>query len=234
MTIRVVVADDHAVVRSGLEQLLSTAADIELVGTAGNGGEAVEVVGRERPDVVLMDLSMPEVDGVEATRRIIAADPDARVVVLTSFADDRHISEALQAGAIGYVLKHAEPDELLGAIRAAAAGDAPLDPKAARVLLDSQQGAIGPTTERTRGRGAASGRGGSRQQADRPAPRHRRAHGEGAPHEHLRPHRSDRPDAGRALGRAQPAAGRRSVGTVLTTQPWPDPPDPLDPPPSTS
>ena len=139
MTIRVVVADDHAVVRSGLEQLLSTAADIELVGTAGNGGEAAEVVGRERPDVVLMDLSMPEVDGVEATRRIIAADPDARVVVLTSFADDRHISEALQAGAIGYVLKHAEPDELLGAIRAAAAGDAPLDPKAARVLLNSRK-----------------------------------------------------------------------------------------------
>ena len=139
MTIRVVVADDHAVVRSGLEQLLSTAADIELVGTAGNGGEAAEVVGRERPDVVLMDLSMPEVDGVEATRRIIAADPDALVVVLTSFADDRHISEALHAGAIGYVLKHAEPDDLLGAIRAAAAGDAPLDPKAARVLLNSRK-----------------------------------------------------------------------------------------------
>jgi DNA-binding NarL/FixJ family response regulator len=139
MTIRVVVADDHAVVRSGLEQLLATAADIELVATAGNGREAAEVVGRERPDVVLMDLSMPEVDGVEATRRIIAADPDARVVVLTSFADDRHISEALQAGAIGYVLKHAEPDELLGAIRAAAAGDAPLDPKAARVLLNSRK-----------------------------------------------------------------------------------------------
>ena len=139
MTIRVVVADDHAVVRSGLEQLLSTAADIELVGTAGNGSEAVEVVGRELPDVVLMDLSMPEIDGVEATRRIVAADPDARVVVLTSFADDRHISDALQAGAIGYVLKHAEPDELLGAIRAAAAGDAPLDPKAARVLLNSRK-----------------------------------------------------------------------------------------------
>jgi len=139
VTIRVVVADDHAVVRSGLEQLLSTASDIELVGTAGNGGEAAVVVGRERPDVVLMDLSMPEVDGVEATRRIIAADPDARVVVLTSFADDRHIADALRAGAIGYVLKHAEPDELLGAIRAAAAGDAPLDPKAARVLLDSRK-----------------------------------------------------------------------------------------------
>ncbi len=139
MTIRVVVADDHAVVREGLAQLLSTAADLELVGSASDGSEAVEVVGRERPDVVLMDLSMPQVDGAEATRRILAADSAARVVVLTSFADDRHIVEALQAGAIGYVLKHAEPDELLGAIRAAAAGDAPLDPKAARVLLETKR-----------------------------------------------------------------------------------------------
>ena len=137
--IRVVVADDHAVVREGLAQLLSTAADVELVGAAANGSEAVDVVDREHPDVVLMDLSMPEVDGAEATRRILAADPTARVVVLTSFADDRHIVEALQAGAIGYVLKHAEPDELLGAIRAAAAGDAPIDPKAARVLLESKR-----------------------------------------------------------------------------------------------
>ena len=139
MTIRVVVADDHAVVREGLAQLLSTATDLELVGSASDGSEAVEVVGRERPDVVLMDLSMPQVDGAEATRRILAADSAARVVVLTSFADDRHIVEALQAGAIGYVLKHAEPDELLGAIRAAAAGDAPLDPKAARVLLETKR-----------------------------------------------------------------------------------------------
>jgi DNA-binding NarL/FixJ family response regulator len=137
--IRVVVADDHAVVREGLAQLLSTSTDIELVGAAANGSEAVDVVDREHPDVVLMDLSMPEVDGAEATRRILAADATARVVVLTSFADDRHIVEALQAGAIGYVLKHAEPDELLGAIRAAAAGDAPLDPKAARVLLESKR-----------------------------------------------------------------------------------------------
>ena len=127
--IRVVVADDHAVVREGLAQLLSTAADLELVGSASDGSEAVEVVGREQPDVVLMDLSMPEVDGAEAT--VASWRPTLRhVFVLTSFADDRHIVEALQAGAIGYVLKHAEPDELLGAIRAAAAGDAPLDPKA--------------------------------------------------------------------------------------------------------
>ncbi|MGZ4142027.1 MAG: response regulator [Actinomycetota bacterium] len=138
MTIRVIVADDHAVVRSGLEKLLSTADDIEIVGTASNGEEAVALAGTQRPQVVLMDLSMPVVDGAEATRLIVEQDPDARVVVLTSFADDRHIADALKAGAIGYVLKHAAPDELLGAIRAAAAGDAPLDPKAARVLLETK------------------------------------------------------------------------------------------------
>ena len=133
--IRVVVADDHAIVRSGLEQLLATTEDIELVGQAANGEEAVAVVAAVDPDVVLMDLSMPVVDGIEATRRITSEGGETRVVVLTSFADDRHIADALDAGAIGYVLKHAGPDELLGAVRAAAAGDAPLDPKAARVLL---------------------------------------------------------------------------------------------------
>jgi len=138
VTVRVVIADDHAVVRSGLEQLLSTADDVELIGSAADGREAVETVARERPDLVLMDLSMPGMDGVAATRRIVASDPDVRVVVLTSFGDDRHIHDALDAGAVGYVLKHASPDELLGAIRAAARGEAPLDPKAARVLLTSR------------------------------------------------------------------------------------------------
>jgi DNA-binding NarL/FixJ family response regulator len=138
--IRVVIADDHAVVRGGLEQLLSTASDIELVATAADGEEAVATAARERPDVILMDLSMPVVDGIEATRRIVAADPTASVVVLTSFSDNRRIADALRAGAIGYLLKHAGPDELLGAIRAAAAGESPLDPKAARVLLESNRG----------------------------------------------------------------------------------------------
>jgi DNA-binding NarL/FixJ family response regulator len=148
--IRVVIADDHAIVRGGLEQLLSTADDIDLVGTAADGEEAISIVEREHPDVVLMDLSMPVVDGVEATRRIVTANPDVRVVVLTSFGDDRHIADALQAGAIGYMLKHAGPDELLDAIRAAAIGDAPLDPKAARVLLEHRR--IGPAGRRLSGR----------------------------------------------------------------------------------
>ena len=137
--IRVVVADDHAVVRGGLDQLLATADGIELVGSATDGAEAVALVEALAPDVVLMDLSMPNVDGIAATREITAGGSPARVVVLTSMADDRHIADALEAGAIGYVLKHAEPDDLIGAIRAAAAGDAPLDPKAARVLLEGRR-----------------------------------------------------------------------------------------------
>ena len=136
--IRVVIADDHAVVRGGLDQLLATTDDIELAGSAADGEEAVRLVAEHRPDVVLMDLSMPVLDGVAATRRIVESGSTARVVVLTSLADDRHIADALRAGAIGYILKHAEPDALLGAIRAAAAGDAPLDPKAARVLLEGR------------------------------------------------------------------------------------------------
>ncbi|MDQ1490793.1 MAG: hypothetical protein QOD57_2924 [Actinomycetota bacterium] len=139
MTIRVMVADDHAVVRGGLEQLLATASDIELAGVATDGEEAVSVAAELRPDVILMDLSMPGLDGVEATRRIVAGNPEACVVVLTSFSDSRRILDALEAGASGYLLKHAGPDELLGAIRAAAVGDAPLDPKAARVLLESRK-----------------------------------------------------------------------------------------------
>lgn len=137
--IRVLVADDHVVIRSGLEQLLSTVDDIELIGLVSDGASAVSAALAERPDLVLMDLSMPVMDGIEATRQIHAARPDVHVVVLTSFSDNRRIVEALRAGASGYLLKHASADELLSGIRAAAAGDAPLDPKAARVMLDTQR-----------------------------------------------------------------------------------------------
>jgi DNA-binding NarL/FixJ family response regulator len=137
--IRVLIADDHQVVRSGLERLLATADDIELVGMASDGAEAIALAAELRPDIVLMDLSMPEVDGVEATRRVTAADPAVQVVVLTSFSDRQRILDALDAGAAGYLLKHAGPDELLDGIRAAHEGGAPLDPKAARVVLDRQR-----------------------------------------------------------------------------------------------
>lgn len=137
--IRVLVVDDHHVVRQGLEQLLATAADIEVVGTATNGLEAVAAVGVLMPDVVLMDLSMPELGGVEATRQIAAQYPLSRVLVLTSFSEQSRILDAISAGADGYLLKHSEPDEITAAVRSVHAGDAALDPKAARALLDARR-----------------------------------------------------------------------------------------------
>jgi DNA-binding NarL/FixJ family response regulator len=137
--IRVLIVDDHAVVRRGLEQLIASAADLELVGAAADGEDAVRLAEQFTPDVVLMDLSMPVLDGVEATRRIVAASPGVHVVVLTSFDDQRRILDALGAGATGYLLKDAEPDEVLAAIRTAVEGGSPLDPRAARVLLDARR-----------------------------------------------------------------------------------------------
>ncbi len=137
--IRVLVVDDHVIVRTGLEQLLATAMDIELVGMAGDGEQAVALAASTDPHVVLMDLSMPNMDGVEATRQITSAHPHMSVVVLTSFSDQSRILDALGAGAGGYLLKDADPDDILAGIRAAHAGGAPLDPKAARVLLNARR-----------------------------------------------------------------------------------------------
>jgi DNA-binding NarL/FixJ family response regulator len=133
--IRVLIADDHAVVREGLARLLPTAGDVEVVATASDGEEAVALYEEHGPDVVLMDLSMPEVGGTEATRRILAAHPDASIVILTSFSDREQILAALDAGAIGYMLKDADPAELVEGVRAAERGESPLHPKAARELL---------------------------------------------------------------------------------------------------
>jgi DNA-binding NarL/FixJ family response regulator len=137
--IRLVIADDHSVVRAGLEQLSSTFDGVELVGSAANGAEAVERCVETRPDVVLMDLEMPQLDGIEATRRILLESPETKVVVLTSFSDRERILRALDAGAVGYVLKDAAPDALAEAIRAAARGEARLDPKAGRALLAARR-----------------------------------------------------------------------------------------------
>jgi DNA-binding NarL/FixJ family response regulator len=137
--IRVVVVDDHAIVRDGIQRLLDSAEGIEVVATAGDGAEAIEAVAGEAPDVVLMDLSMPGVDGIEATERLTARFPDVRIVVLTTFSDQRRILGALNAGASGYLLKDASPDELIAAVRAVVSGGSPLDPKAARALLDARQ-----------------------------------------------------------------------------------------------
>jgi DNA-binding NarL/FixJ family response regulator len=136
--IRVMIADDHSVVREGLERLLPTAGDIEVVASARDGEESVALAGEHRPDVVLMDLSMPGIGGAEATRRILAANSDACVVILTSFSDRDQILAALDAGAIGYLLKDGEPSELVEGVRAAARGESPLHPRAARELLSSR------------------------------------------------------------------------------------------------
>jgi DNA-binding NarL/FixJ family response regulator len=136
--IRVVLVDDHAMVRMGLSQLLTGDGGITVVATASDGAEAVEVVVRTTPDVVLMDLQMPGTDGVTATRRIKQQVPGTQVVILTSFSDRDRIVGALDAGAVGYLLKDAEPDELLAGVRAAARGESPLHPKAARELLASR------------------------------------------------------------------------------------------------
>ena len=133
--IRVLLVDDHNLVRFGLAGLLGSTSDITVVGEAENGRRAVELVADLQPDVVLMDLSMPVLDGVEATREIVRDRPDSVVVVLTSFSDQARVSEALQAGAVGYLLKDTDPHDLLAAVRSAAAGHAPLDPRVARALL---------------------------------------------------------------------------------------------------
>jgi DNA-binding NarL/FixJ family response regulator len=133
--IRVLIAEDHGVVRAGLAQLLSAPADLEVVGAAAGGREAVALARSERPDVVLMDVSMPHMDGIAATRAIGSEVPDARVVMLTSFSGRARIMDALDAAAIGYLLKDAEPDELYRGVRAAARGESPLAPKAAQALI---------------------------------------------------------------------------------------------------
>ena len=137
-TIRILLADDHDVVRRGLTALLDGSDGFAVVGAAADGEEAVAMAGEHRPDVVLMDLSMPGVDGIEATRRLLVDRPEARVVVLTSFSDRERILDALDAGAVGYLLKDAEPDELLRGIEAAARGESPLAPKAARAVLTAR------------------------------------------------------------------------------------------------
>jgi DNA-binding NarL/FixJ family response regulator len=148
--IRVVVADDQALVRSGFTVLLDSAPDIEVVAEAGDGGEAVEAVTRERPDVVLMDIRMPAIDGLEATRRITADDrvADARVLILTTFDLDEYVFEAIRAGASGFLLKDTLPDDLLAAVRVVADGQALLAPSVTRRLLEEFVGrpAVGAGT----------------------------------------------------------------------------------------
>jgi DNA-binding NarL/FixJ family response regulator len=136
--ISVVLVDDHAVVRTGLAQLLSGAPDIEVVGQAADGAEAIEVVRATRPDVVVMDLQMPGMDGVDATRVIVGEQLGSEVVVLTSYSDSSRIVAALDAGAVGYLLKDADPEDVLDGVRAVSRGESPIHPRVARQLLTTR------------------------------------------------------------------------------------------------
>jgi DNA-binding NarL/FixJ family response regulator len=137
--IRVLVVDDHHLVRAGLITLLEAADDIEVAGEAADGQQALEVAAAASPDVVLMDLSMPVMDGGSATRALLSELPETRVVALTSFSDRQRVTDILAAGATGYVLKDSRPDDLLAAVRAAAGGHVPLDPRVASALLPTRE-----------------------------------------------------------------------------------------------
>ena len=135
MTIRVLVADDQSMVRAGFRMLLADEQNIEVVAEAENGREAVEKTARFNPDVILMDIRMPELDGLQATRRILAEDSGARILILTTFDLDEYVYEALRAGASGFVLKDDSPEQLLAAIRTVAAGDALLSPTVTKKVI---------------------------------------------------------------------------------------------------
>ena len=133
--IRVFIAEDHAIVRKGIRALLSLEPDIEVVGEAGNGREAVPGIESTQPDVILMDLVMPELDGIEAIQQVIARQPQARILVLTSFATDDKVFPAIKAGALGYLLKDSEPRDVVDAIRQVYRGESSLHPRIARKLM---------------------------------------------------------------------------------------------------
>ena len=136
MSLRVVVADDQALVRAGFKVLVDSEADLEVVGEAADGDEAVQVTLRTRPDVVLMDVRMPVFDGIEATRRIMAAGLETRVLILTTFDLDEYVYEGLRAGASGFLLKDTPPAQLLDGVRLVAAGEALLAPSVTRRLVE--------------------------------------------------------------------------------------------------
>lgn len=133
--IRLLIVDDHAIVREGLRLLLTESPEIDIVGEATNGREALQVASRLRPNVILMDLMMPELDGIEATRRMSRYSPNSQILVLTSFAEDQRVHDAIQAGAIGYLLKDVLQDDLVRAIQSAARGEPTLHPEAQRQLM---------------------------------------------------------------------------------------------------
>lgn len=147
--IRVFIADDHAIVRKGIRALLSTEPDVEVIGEAGDGARAVERVLALRPDVTLMDLVLPGMEGTEAIARIRATWPEARILVLTSFVTDEKVLPAIRAGARGYLLKDSSPEDLVRAIRQVDRGESPIDPSVAGQIMSalSQAASVAPATD---------------------------------------------------------------------------------------
>ena len=190
--IRVLAADDQRVVREGLAMLLGLLPDVEVVGTAADGEEVLALVAELKPDVILMDLRMPRMDGVEATRRLRERHPEVKVVVLTTYADDRSVIDALRAGALGYLTKDAGAAEIQQALHRVADGQAALDPAVQRHLVEAiaqrsptpaSAGPAGAAAAARRphsagGRGAHADRGGLVQRRDRRAPGGQRGHGQ--------------------------------------------------------
>lgn len=149
MTIRVVLVDDQEMVRKGLSMLLSNEDDIEIVAEAANGREGIETITRHRPDVVLMDVQMPELDGLEATRVLVDEGTTSRIVILTTFERDEYIFEALRLGASGFLLKNAPPEELIAAVRVVASGEALLSPSVTSRVIGSFTGSAEPSERPT-------------------------------------------------------------------------------------
>jgi DNA-binding NarL/FixJ family response regulator len=137
--IRLLIVDDHPMVRRGLEELFAAEPDIEVTATVADAAAAIDQVTKNQPDVVLMDISMPGMGGIEAVRHVLQKSPDSRVVMLTSFAEHEKVMESLDNGAVGYLLKDADGDELVRGVRAAAAGESPLSPKAARAVISDRR-----------------------------------------------------------------------------------------------
>ena len=214
VTIRVLVADDQSMVRAGFRMLLAGEEDIDVVAEASNGLEAVEKADRFHPDVILMDIRMPELDGLEATRRILAADSGARILVLTTFDLDEYVYEALRAGASGFVLKDDPPEQLLAAIHVVAAGDALLSPDRHEACDQAVHAHHRPSAakgvrrpERPRARRLPSDRPRPLERGDRKGALHQRDDGQDARHAHPPEARPSRPGPG---GRARlPDRARR-------------------------
>ncbi|MGR6920451.1 response regulator [[Actinomadura] parvosata] len=152
MTLRVVIADDEDLIRAGLRIILGSEPDLEVVGEAADGAAVLPVVRRERPDVVLMDVRMPALDGIRATERLLALDDPPKVLVVTTFENDDYVYDALRAGASGFLLKRTKPDDLVQAVRLVAAGDSLLFPAAIRALAGRRPQARVPGIDRLTGR----------------------------------------------------------------------------------